>query len=331
MNTHNTPPVVECYDLPENPNQNIIYRLLPKNPDAEYYCERTDRNIGWITSEEQKALAGMTVGIAGCGGMGGLIASTFVRLGIGEIRIADCEEFDISNINRQFGATRSNVGVSKAFATARMIREISDDTILVVYPQGISEETAEHFLDGCDVVCDEIEFWAVGSRILLHQEARKRGISIFNCNTVGFGTRLFHFVSSGYTMEQCLGLTYDEAAELQNKIQKRTANKAEVRRVMERVLSGLVPELPEYCLEDSRYSTVEATRYRLFDEGKAPIIATNPPMASGFVADHVLFYLLRNSNIKRRIVQPPEMPGYLYFDVALMQARAVTREEIDHA
>ena len=202
---------------------------------------------------------------------------------------------------------------------------------LVVYPRGITEETVDHFLDGCDVVCDEIEFWAVGARILLHKKSRKKRISIFNCNTVGFGTRLFFFTPSGYTMEQCLGLTYDEAVELQKKIQTRTAEKVEIRCVMEQVLSSLVPEIPEYCPENSHYSTVETATYRLLEEGKAPIIATNPPMASGFLADHVLFYLLRNSNIKRSIVRLPEIPGYLYFDVASMNARVVTRKKIYHA
>jgi len=322
--------VVECYDIPESPNHDTVYRLLPKSPDSEYYWERIDRNIGWITEEEQAMLRTMTVGIAGCGGMGGLIASTLTRLGIGEIRIADCENFDISNINRQFGAQRSNVGKSKVFETARMIRAITDDTTLVVYPQGISEETVDHFLNGCDVVCDEIEFWAVGARILLHQEARKSGISLFCCSTVGFGTRLLLFTPAGYTMEQCLGLTYGEAVELQSKIQAGVADKEEARCVMERVLSGIVPEAPEYCPKDPYYRTVERGLYRLREEGKAPIIATNPPMASGFVSDHVLFYLLRNSDIKRDIVRPPEIPGYLYFDVAHMDARIVRRKEVHH-
>jgi len=322
---------VECLDLPEYPSVDTTYRLLPKNGDDAYYRERTDRNIGWITHEEQKMLRRSVVGIAGCGGMGGLLASIFFRLGVGEVRIADCEVFDISNINRQFAAGRGTVGKSKTFETARMTRAVTDDATLVVYPQGIAEKTAASFLDGCDIGCDEIEFWAVGARILLHQEARRLRIPLFNCNTVGFGTRLFLFRPQGGTMEECLNLSYEEAVALQQRIQERTASSGEVRTVMEAMLGGLVPELPEYCSNDPAYRTVPEARHRLLKENRAPIIATNPPMAAGFLADHVLLYLLRNSSVKRSVVTPPSVPGYLYFDAALMQARAVTRKEVSRA
>ena len=108
--------VVDCFDLPESPDPYTVYRLLPKNPDEEFYRERIDRNIGWITKEEQKMLRTKAIGIAGCGGMGGLLAQIFIRLGIGEIHIADCEVFDVSNLNRQFAAARGTIGVSKAFS-----------------------------------------------------------------------------------------------------------------------------------------------------------------------------------------------------------------------
>ena len=144
--------VIQTTQLPHKIEKNTVYRLTPVDQNAGYYSERIDRNIGWITQDEQETVRNSVVGIAGCGGMGGLVASILLRLGVGEIRIADCEEFDISNINRQFGAKRSTVGTSKALATARDLRAITDDSTIVVYPQGISEETAEDFLRGCDIV-----------------------------------------------------------------------------------------------------------------------------------------------------------------------------------
>src|SRR6266568_2247332 len=103
-------PVVVCYDVPENPSTHVIYKFLPKHPDEAYYNERTDRNIGWITREEQnEILRKSVVGVAGCGGMGGKINETFLRLGIGEVRTGDSEVFDISNINRQLAAGRATV------------------------------------------------------------------------------------------------------------------------------------------------------------------------------------------------------------------------------
>ena len=178
--------------------RDVAYRLLPNDPDDAYYEERTDRNIGWITKEEQAMLGRAVVGVAACGGMGAQLAEKFLRLGIGEIRIADSECFDISNINRQFAATKNTVGKSKAFETARLLRTITDDTTIVVYPQGISRSTARSFVEGCDVVCDEIEFWCACARIALHQHARICGVPVFVANTVGFGSHVFLYAWKCY-------------------------------------------------------------------------------------------------------------------------------------
>lgn len=310
--------IERVYDLPEKPDQNTVYVLLPKEFSTDYYHERIDRNIGWITREDQKKLHTAVVGIAGCGGMGGLVAATMIRLGVGEIRIADSETFDISNVNRQFGATKGTVGVSKAFATARMLRAICDDTQLVVYPQGITEETVGDFMDGCNVVCDEVEFWAAGSRILLHREARLREVTILNCNSVGFGTFGFRFAPGAVRLEEKLGFEYDRARELQEKIQARSAEESEISEVQEAVLRVFVPVgLPEYSSNMGAYSTRDVAHNRLFREGRAPIIATNPAMASGFLGNHVLFHLLRDSETQKNFAEIPLFPGYVWLDAAL--------------
>jgi len=113
----------------------------------------------------------MTIGIAGCGGMGGLVAQILLRAGIGTIKIADTEVFDASNINRQFGAQRHTIGQNKAITTAKMLRATSDDTSIHVYPKGITEEYVDSFVDGCDLILDEIEYWSLAGRILLHIKA----------------------------------------------------------------------------------------------------------------------------------------------------------------
>ncbi|KKS44098.1 hypothetical protein A2567_01280 [Candidatus Azambacteria bacterium RIFOXYD1_FULL_42_11] len=320
--------LIECFDLPDNPDLNAAYRLLPKNPDENYYRERVDRNIGWITKEEQEALRKITIGIAGCGGMGGLLGQIFVRLGIGEVRIADCESFDVSNINRQFAATRITVGKSKAIETAKKIRETTDDTTLLVYPGGICEESVSGFLNGCDVVCDEIEFWAVAARILFHQAARNKKITILCADTVGHRTFLFKFTHDSMRVEDSLGLTYKEAKILQKKLQNKKASPEERWRILKAVNGTFAPELPEYFI-DVGHGTVKALEKRLFEEGRASIISTNPIMAGGFLANHVLLYLLgeKISPGKRNTVNIPKTPGYLSFDAGHMKAVIVPENQ----
>src|SRR6185503_8211194 len=127
---------IQALDVPQNLGANEVLILGPNAASYEYYRQRVDRNLGWITWEEQLSLRSKVVGIAGCGGMGAALAERLLRLGIGEIRIADCENFDVSNINRQLAARRSTIGKNKALETARTLRSITDDTKLIVYPQG---------------------------------------------------------------------------------------------------------------------------------------------------------------------------------------------------
>lgn len=79
--------------------------------DEQRYWERVKGNLGWLgntheeAKERQKKISNVVIGIAGCGGIGGAVAERLVRLGVRHIKIADPDYFDLSNINRQYGAS----------------------------------------------------------------------------------------------------------------------------------------------------------------------------------------------------------------------------------
>ncbi len=306
--------IVETIDLPDDAKADRVYRLLPRDRGLQFYAERTDRNIGWINEEEQAILRRSTVAVAGCGGMGGVAAELLLRAGIGEIRIADLELFAPSNIHRQIAAGVDTVGISKVLATARRLRSITDDTTLVIYPQGVVPSTFARFVSGANLVLDEVEAWALAARIGLHREARRQGVHAINCNSIGAGTRLFLFTPESDTIEQCLGLTYEEAEEFHLRSQYGSATASEKKRMAEAVIRGLLPEVPEYSPRDQRERTVRNLYRRLVEEGKAMILASNPYGAASFLVNHAIFHLLRHSGVVRDIVRPHPMPGYLYRD-----------------
>lgn len=306
--------VVECAELPSEPDMETVYRLVPASRGNQFYGERTGRNAGWITSEEQDLLRKSKIAIAGCGGMGGVAAELLLRAGIGELHIADPELFDVSNIHRQIAAGINTTGTSKAFATARRLRSIADDNTLIIYPQGVTPDTVNHFVDDSDLVLDEVEAWAVFPRLVLHRESRKQKKEVINCNSLGAGTRLFLFTPESETMEDCLGVSYEEAHEFHCRLQGGIATMEDKRRIGEAVIDGLLPELPEYSPHDPNMSTQRNLRQRLLKEGKAMILASNPYGAASFMVTHSIFHLLRNSGIMRNILRPVPMPGYLYRD-----------------
>lgn len=68
--------------------------------------ERYIRNLGALTEEEYALLRSKTVFVAGCGGLGGYLIEMLLRIGVGEIRAADGDVFEASNLNRQLLSSR---------------------------------------------------------------------------------------------------------------------------------------------------------------------------------------------------------------------------------
>ena len=72
------------------------------------------RNLGLISDQEQQQLAESTVLVAGVGGVGGRVAETLARVGIGHLIVTDPDDFAVSNLNRQAGCTHDTIGRNKA-------------------------------------------------------------------------------------------------------------------------------------------------------------------------------------------------------------------------
>jgi tRNA threonylcarbamoyladenosine dehydratase len=142
---------------------------------APSYEEITQRNLGVVTEDEQARIRSLRVAIAGCGALGAPAAHFLARLGVGELRLADPEEFEASNINRQFGAYVDSVGVNKTVAIAAELVRINPELIVKTFTGGVSADCIAAFLDGADVVIDGLDFFSLDTELLLHREACRRG------------------------------------------------------------------------------------------------------------------------------------------------------------
>ncbi|MBY0406434.1 MAG: ThiF family adenylyltransferase [Rickettsiales bacterium] len=315
------------HTLPDDlgPTDHSIYYWPAAVHDAEYYKQRTNRNIGWITTKEQEMLRGATVGMAGVGGIGGSVSMVLTQSGIANFKLADLEHFDVGNISRQFAATHSTVGMPKVKAVARCLRDISEDINMTLYPTGITEETIDHFLDGCDVVLDGIDLWAIGARVLLLNRAKERGITVFNCATIGFGSRIFKFTPEGKGIEELLGMDYAQAKAFEERVDRGEVGMPERVGFLNALANALVPELPSYAPPDAEAGHIDVIRKRLIETGAAAGWALSGWVSCSFVANQLVYFLLKDSGNPRHVVTPPPVPGYLYLDVGFMEAKAVQR------
>ncbi|MCM8775307.1 MAG: ThiF family adenylyltransferase, partial [Candidatus Omnitrophica bacterium] len=59
------------------------------NNETEFRNSFLNRSLPFLTPEGADILKGKAIAIAGCGGVGGIMAVTFARLGIGNFHLAD--------------------------------------------------------------------------------------------------------------------------------------------------------------------------------------------------------------------------------------------------
>ena len=87
--------------------------------------ERYKRNYKTISLEEQQVMAGTTITVIGCGGLGGFIIEGLARSGVGTLRLVDFDTFDVSNLNRQLFATEHTIGLSKLEETVHRVQAVN--------------------------------------------------------------------------------------------------------------------------------------------------------------------------------------------------------------
>lgn len=182
----------------EEPTLNIA----DEGPARWSYAEAFKRNDGLVSAAEQIALKQSRVAIAGMGGVGGVHLMTLARLGVGQFSIADPDRFDVSNFNRQYGATLSQLGRNKAEAMAAAARQINPELSLRVLPGPVMPENVDDFLAGADLVVDGLDFFAIEARRMLFREAADRGLWTITAGPLGFSTAWIAFDPVGMSFDE---------------------------------------------------------------------------------------------------------------------------------
>jgi len=242
-------------------------------PTRFSYDEAFGRNLGWVTPAEQQILRGKRVGIAGLGGVGGVHLLTLARLGVGKAHLADFDAFDLSNFNRQTGATLSSLGHPKIEVLARMARDINPDIELRLFNEGVSASNLDAFLAGVDVFVDGLDFFAFDARERTFAACHAAGIPAITAAPLGMGVALLNFVPEGMSFEDYFRL--DGVPESEKRV---------------RFLLGLSPAmLQRSYLADPSYVDLAQNR--------GPSTAMACQLCAGVAATEALKFLLKRGRI----------------------------------
>lgn len=137
--------------------------------------------------------------------MGGATLFNLVRIGIGSLKIADPEEFAYSDLNRQQGSVYTTVGSKKVEVIQQALKSINPYVWIYGFPEGLTENNLENFLEGVSLVIDGLDFFCLSIRKSLFDACRKRGLYILSCPIFGFGTSLAVFSPEGPSFDKFFG------------------------------------------------------------------------------------------------------------------------------
>jgi molybdopterin/thiamine biosynthesis adenylyltransferase len=155
-----------------------LNRLVHILDEEEFIEVRTNRNQYKITPKEKDILAQQKVGVIGLS-VGQSVAVTMaMERGFGEIRLADFDKIELSNLNRIRTGVH-NLDVSKVIVVAREISEIDPFLKVVCYHEGLTENNMDDFYTKggkLDIIIDECD--DVAMKIRCRQKAKSLRIPV---------------------------------------------------------------------------------------------------------------------------------------------------------
>ena len=146
--------------------------------------ERYQRSIGTVGINGQIKLLEARVGVAGCGGLGGITLEMLARMGVGTLVAVDDDTFADSNLNRQLLALEENLGRPKVEAAASRIKMVNSAVNLVTYHCRGDRTNLPEIFAGCNLVIDCLD--NLHSRFDLEKACIKLNVPLVHGAIAGF-------------------------------------------------------------------------------------------------------------------------------------------------
>jgi molybdopterin/thiamine biosynthesis adenylyltransferase len=172
------------------------------------YGEMFSRNLGIISREEQDRIASARILLAGIGAEGGATATCLARLGFQRFRLADVDDFDVSNLNRQFGAYTDTVGLPKVQGLAQELRRINPLIQIEEVPEGVTPENAKRLMEDVQCVVNGVDLFALEAAQALDQAAREAKLTIVGGASVGFRSDVYAYHPEGIGIAEYIEKTF---------------------------------------------------------------------------------------------------------------------------
>ena len=140
------------------------------------------------------------------GGVGGVHLLALARLGIGSFTIADFDQFEFANFNRQIGAILPTIGRDKTAVLEEMALAINPEIRLRRFDAGVTPATVDDFLRDADLFVDGFDFFEIQMRQRVFARCAELGIPAVTAAPIGMGVAFIAFQPKGMSFERSFRL-----------------------------------------------------------------------------------------------------------------------------
>lgn len=114
--------------------------------------EMFHRHRDFIPMAAHDILRSLHVTVAGCGGLGSILAEGLGRIGVGALTVIDDDRLDVTNLNRWQGATPYDIGKRKTTLLASRLRRMFPHMCIRAIARSVFDPESERALAGSDVM-----------------------------------------------------------------------------------------------------------------------------------------------------------------------------------
>ncbi|WP_223601389.1 HesA/MoeB/ThiF family protein [Chryseobacterium sp. GVT01B] len=148
-----------------------------------------------IGLEGQKKILASKVLVIGAGGLGSPVIQYLAAAGVGTLGIADFDEVELHNLNRQIIHTEEKVGLSKVKSAKIFVENLNHQVTLNGIEEKLNERNAEEILSQYDVIVDGSDNFS--TRYLVNDTCVKLKKTLIYGSILGFSGQAAVFNHNG--------------------------------------------------------------------------------------------------------------------------------------
>jgi molybdopterin/thiamine biosynthesis adenylyltransferase len=165
------------------------------------------RNRNLISTAQQLTIFRSTIGVVGCGGLGGYVVEELARLGVGHLVVIDPDVFEEHNLNRQILSSIAALGRPKVDVAAERVGQINPAVKVKGFSVAFSEANGRPLLEGVNLVVDGLD--NIRTRLELARVCSRLGLPLVHGSIGGWYGQVTTQLPGDDTLERVYGRLKD--------------------------------------------------------------------------------------------------------------------------